>query len=109
MIIAMVVASIGGALVLVVGIRVLAQLVAESSANPGAVTMAAYIGAAVAAIPAFFVSITVGGRLGGGWAEAIVGTSAIPVGVATGMFVVLVGLVLIVSALTASIVRAIRG
>lgn len=109
MIIAMVVASIGGALVLVVGIRVLAQLVAGSSANPGAVTMAAYIGAAVAAIPAFFVSITVGGSLGGGWAEAIVGTSAIPVGVATGMFVVLVGLIVVASALAALIARAIKG
>jgi hypothetical protein len=71
--------------------------------------MASYMGAAVAAIPAFFISITVGGSLGGGWAEAILGTSAIPVGVAVGMFVVLVGLVLICSTLAALIVRAIRG
>ncbi len=109
MFIAMLVASISSALALVFGIWVLAHMVAGSSTNPRIVTTAAYIGAAVASIPAFFFSITVGGSLGGGWADTIAGTSAIPYGVGVGMFVVLTSLVLIVSALAALILRAIRG
>ena len=109
MFIAMSLASAIGALVLIYGVRVVAKLIAGPSADPRAVASAAYIAAGAAAVPSFFIAVTFGGNMGGGWAETIAGTSAIPIGVAVGMFVVLVGLVIAASALVALITRAIRG
>ena len=105
----MMLASVAAAGALIYGVRAVALWVAGSSADSRAVVLAVYIGAAVAATPAYFVSITVGGGAGGAWAEAFGGEAAIPLGVGAGMFVVLVGMVLATSAVTAAIARFIRG
>jgi len=67
----MMLASVVAAGVLIYGVRAVALCVAGSSADSRAVVLAVYIGAAVAATPAYFVSITVGGGAGGAWAEAL--------------------------------------
>jgi hypothetical protein len=109
MFISMALASVAAAGALIYGVHAIALWVAGSSADSRTVVLATYIGAAVAAIPAYFVSITVGGGAGGAWAEAFGGEAAIPLGVGAGMFVVLVGMVLAASAVTAAIARFISG
>ena len=109
MFITMMLASVAAAGALIYGVRAVALWVAGSSADSRAVVLAAYIGAAVAAIPAYFVSITVGGGAGGAWAETFGGEAAIPLGVGAGMFVVLVGMVMAASVVIAIVTRYLRG
>ena len=82
---------------------------ARKSNNSSAVTRAGFIGATIAAVPAFFAALTVGGTFGGAWFEVMIGSSAIPVGIGVGIFAVFVGVAASVGALTATIVSFLVG
>lgn len=109
MFVAMLSASVAGAIVLIYGVPGVSSFFAGTSADSRTVNLAAYVGAAIATIPAFLTSMTVGGGFGGAWAKALIGPPAIPFGAAIGMFVVLVGSVLAASAVIAAIARLIKG
>lgn len=74
--------------------------------RPQLVRGAAVVGVVLAAGPAFFLAIVVGGSLGGGWGEVALGSAAVVVGLGLGVAAVFgVGLAL-AACLLAFLVRA---
>ncbi len=82
-------------------IRGTTSLVASKVGNSSAVSWAGYVGAAIATVPALFASLTFGGTVGGSWFAALIGPSAIPIGIGIGIFVTLVSIVTSVGVLAA--------
>ena len=90
----------------VFAIRAACASLAMDTRNPIAVYRAGYIGAAIATIPAFFASVTIGGTFGGSWSEELAGSSAIPLGAGVGMFIVFVAVIVFAGILTATLARS---
>lgn len=86
-------------------IRAACASLAKETGNPIAVCRAGYIGAAIATIPAFFASVTLGGTLFGSWSEELAGPFAITLGVGAGMFIVLVAVIVLAGILAATLAR----
>jgi len=89
----------------VFAVRRVSAALAKRARNPIAIHRAGYVGVAIATLPAFFASVTIGGNFGGSWLEELAGSSTVPLGVGVGMFIVFVAIMLIVGVLTTSIAR----
>ncbi len=73
---------IGGVLLGYLGGKGLARKLSEGSSSPKIVLGCALAGGLVMLLPALFLSFVVGGNLGGGWGDVVLGRIGIPLGLA---------------------------
>ena len=80
---------IGGVLLGYLGGKGFARKLSEGSSSPKIVLGCALAGGLVMLLPALFLSFVVGGNLGGGWGDVVLGRIGIPLGLAAGICAVL--------------------